>query len=358
MMDDFNARDGAHTAATRRLVDGGLFSEDQLATAAARAKLRADARAANAEVTREDRLAVAAARAGLADEGRVGPTLSQRASESVVKATKGVSQAPVHPKPSQASATMGTSGPPTRSSTGTAQPSRNTVDRVQQPTLSKTTKLCQILMDTSEPEIEAGRRSTGHSISIPPSYDRGNILKSSSKKPATAAASTITTKPRSVSEKARAIARRYPDALSAFDKPTAAAFIEHKLNENTDRIDFDARKEPSTPAQLKTPATPNTHVTKDRGTKSDVAKTAEVDDGFDVVNGNGPSAANGSPLPGPDLIMNQLGVNFSPTLNGFQGWENDYDSDDSEEWDLGGLAEWNWVGEKSAKESSAAKRHA
>lgn len=82
-----------------------------------------------------------------------------------------------------------------------------------------------------------------------------------------------------------------------------------------------------------------------------MAKAVEVEDGFDVLNSKGPSAANGSPLPDPDLSMNQLDVQFSPTLKGFQGWEDDYDSDDSEEWDLGGLAEWKWVGEKSAKEN-------
>ena len=344
LMDDFNARGGAHTAATRRLVDGGLLSEDQLASAAERAKLRADARAANAEVTREDRRAVAAARARLADEGRdrrVIATVSQPASESVVKTTKVVSETL-----SQASSTLGVIKPSTRSSAGTAQPRLSTVDGVEQPALNKTTKLRPILMDKSRPENEAGR-SAGH------------FVKSSSTKSATAAASTTATAPsQSVSEKAQAIAHRYADALSAFDKPTAAMFIAHKLNEDSARMYFDAARKSSTSAQLKTPTTPNTQSTKGLGTKSDAAKTAEVDDGFDMVNGKGPSAANGSPLPNPDLGVNQLDVEFSPTLKGFQGWEDDYDSDDSEEWDLGGLAEWKWVGEKSAKESSAAKRQA
>jgi hypothetical protein len=270
-----------------------------------------------------------------------------------VKAREVVSQAPAHPKPSQASATLDTSKPPTRSSAGTTQSGVRTVDGVRQPTIRR------ILMNKSKPEIEVGR-SAGHSVSTTlPIHDFGQAPKYSSTKPATAAASTTATAPsQSVSEKAQAIAYRYADALSAFDKPTAAMFIANKLNEDSARMYFDAARKSSTPAQLKKPTTPNTQSTKGLGTKSDAAKTAEVDDGFDIVNGKGPSAANGSPLPNPDLGMDQLNEEFSPTLKGFQGWEDDYDSDDSEEWDLGGLAEWKWVGEKSAKESSVAKRQA
>lgn len=319
LIDDSNTRGGAHTAATRRLVDGGLFSEDQLASASARAKLRADARAAIAEVPREDRRAVAAVRARLVDEGRdrrVLATISQPASESVVKAREVVSQAPAHPKPSQASATLDTSKPPTRSSAGTTQSGVRTVDGVRQPTIRR------ILMNKSKPEIEVGR-SAGHSVSTTlPIHDFGQAPKYSSTKPATAAASTTATAPsQSVSEKAQAIAYRYADALSAFDKPTAAMFIANKLNEDSARMYFDAARKSSTPAQLKKPTTPNTQSTKGLGTKSDAAKTAEVDDGFDIVNGKGPSAANGSPLPNPDLGMDQLNEEFSPTLKGFQGWE-------------------------------------
>lgn len=129
-----------------------------------------------------------------------------------------------------------------------------------------------------------------------------------------------------------------------------------QLKQDTRRTGFGAGKKPSTPAQLKTPATPNAQMTKGLGFKPEVAKTAKFDDGFDIVTSKGPSAANGSPLPDPDLIMDQLDMQFSPTLKGFQGWEDEYDSDDSEEWDLGGLAEWKWVGEKSAEETSEAKR--
>ncbi|GAB7332369.1 hypothetical protein MBLNU13_g04189t1 [Cladosporium sp. NU13] len=157
------------------------------------------------------------------------------------------------------------------------------------------------------------------------------------------------------------------ETLSANNAPTSAPRrtaidpasrrpLVDQLKQDTRRTGFGAGKKPSTPAQLKTPATPNAQMTKGLGFKPEVAKTAKFDDGFDIVTSKGPSAANGSPLPDPDLIMDQLDVQFSPTLKGFQGWEDEYDSDDSEEWDLGGLAEWKWVGEKSAEETSEAKR--
>ena len=82
----------------------------------------------------------------------------------------------------------------------------------------------------------------------------------------------------------------------------AAAFVAHQLNQDTGRADFDTGKKPFTPAQLKTPTTLTAHTTKGLGVKPSVAKTAEVDYGFDVVNGEGPSAANGSPISDPDLI--------------------------------------------------------
>jgi hypothetical protein len=305
-------------------------------------------------------------------------------------------------------------------SAGTVQSGFSAADEVQQPLRNN------VVVDLpptgrSKPEVDAGRRSTGHStFSTLPIYDHGNTPKPSPAKPVVAAAPTTSIAPRqSVSEKAKAIAHRYAsaanasrkpaqkvaaqklvqgaeridfvaeketptkstapasattptpsqsvsmkvltilnrygEAISALDDASAVAFVAQKLNQGTVRTVFDAGKEPSTPAQ---PKTSTTQSTKDQAVKSDVLKTAEVDDGFDVVNSKSPSADNGRPLRDPDLIMHQLNVESSPTMKGFHGWEDDYDSDDSEEWDLGGLAEWKWVGEKNAKESSAAKRQA
>lgn len=493
LMDDFNARGGVHTAPARRLVDGGLISEGQLAAAAAaRAKPRADERAVDEEVAHRDRLA--AARAKLAAEGRVVPTVSEQASSSGSHSVKPVSPMPGRPGPARPCVTVGLSMLPTRKlkrcvPAGIVRSGFSTADEVKLPVRNSVVADLSPT-DGSKPEIEAGRRSTGHSIyRTLPIYDLERTPKSSSTKPATAAASTtaIATARQSVSEKAQAIARRYacaaevsskpaqkaatqklaqgadqidPDAekepstkhnavtkvtgttqcravsekvqailsyygeamsalddasvaafvaykleentdhtefgaenepstkltvatkmlpnartqsvdekvqsilrcyaeaMSAFDEASVAASVAHKLKQDTNRADSDAGKKPSSPAQLKTQTTPNTQSPKGVAVKNEVAKTVGVDDGFDVVNSKGPSAANGSPLPDPDLKTGQLDVQFSPTLKGFQGWEDDYDSDDSEEWDLGGLAEWKWVGEKSAKESSAAKRQA
>lgn len=491
-MDDFNARGGAHTAATRRLVDGGLISEYQLPAASARAKPRADERALDREVAHKDRLA--AAREKLASEGRVVATVSQQVSSSGSHAVKPVQPMPVRPGPAQPCITVGPSMLPTRKlkrcvPAGTHHSIVNTTDEVKQPVRNN---VVVELSPTGEarPEIEADRHSTGHSVSRTlPIYALERTLKSSSTKPATVATSTTTTTTpsQSVSEKAQAIALRYAsafkasskpaqkvaahklaqgvkqndfdaekgpstkltaaakttgttpsqsvnvkvqailnyygEAMSALDDASAAAFVAYKLGEDTNHAEFGAENEPSTkltvatktifnaqtqsvnekvqailrrygeamsafdeasvaafvalklkkdthrtgfnagqgaptPIQLKTPATPNAQSPKGLGVKDEVAKTVEVDDGFDVVNSKGPSAANGNPLPDPGLIQDQLDVQFSPTIKGFQGWEDDYDSDDSEEWDLGGLAEWKWVGEKSAKESSTAKRQA
>jgi len=424
MMDDFNARGGAHTASTRRLVDGGFFSEEQIAAAAAaaRAQPRSEECALDGQVAHRDRFA--AARAKLAAEGRVVATVSQQVSGSGPQAVKGIPPRLLRPGPAQPCVTVGPSTLPTRKlkrcvPASTTRSSFNIADQVEQPHHNA---VVVELSPTggSNPEIEAGRRSTGRSVSRTlPIYALEHTPKSSSTKPATAAASTTTTTTpnQSVSEKAQAIALRYAsaakssskpaqklaqgtecidsdagkglstnltaaapktsttpsqsvsakvkailnyygEAMSALDEASAAAFVAHKLKQDTNRTDFNAGKQTSTPAQLKTPTTPKVQSAKGLGVKLGVVKTAEIDDGFDVLNSKGPSAANGSPLPDPDLIKDQLDVQFSPTLKCFQGWEDDYDSDDSEEWDLGGLAEWKWVGEKSAQKSSMAKGQA
>lgn len=431
LMADFNARGGAQTAATRRLVDGASISKGQLAAVAARAKPSADARAFDGELAHKDRLAAARAKlaAKLAAEGRVVATVSQQVSSSGSHVVNGAPPRSVRPGPAQPCITVGPDRLLTRKlercvPAGTVQSGVNTAIRVKQPVHNNA------VIDLSpvgglKPEIEADRRSTGHSVSRAlPIYALERTPKSSSTKPATAAASTTTTTSpsQSVSEKAQAIAHRYASAaksssklvqnaaaeklaqganridfdagqrpstkltaankmtgttpsqsvdvkvqailhrygkaMNALDDTSAAAFIAHKLEQDTRHSGFNAAKETSTSVQLKTPATPNAQSPKGLGVKHEVAKTVDVDDGFDVVNSKGPSAANGSPLPDPDLFTDQLEEKFSPTLKSFQGWEDDYDSDDSEEWDLGGLAEWKWVGEKSAKESSAAKRQA
>lgn len=91
---------------------------------------------------------------------------------------------------------------------------------------------------------------------------------------------------------------------------------------------------------------------------SDIAKLdtdfpSKHDQDFHVVSGKIPSATNGARFADADMVMDQLGEDFSPTLNGTKGWDDDGDEiDDSLEWDMGGLAEWQWVGETSAKASS------
>lgn len=423
---DFNARGGAHTAATRRLLDGGFFSENQLAAAAERASLRADERALDGQVAQEDRLA--AARARLAAKSRVVPAASHQMSSPASHAVKGGLPLPPRPEPAQACITLGPTRLPTRKmetcvSAGTAQSGFSTADDVKQPLRNR---VVVGLSSTggSKAEVEAGRRSTGHSgnIRIHPSYGSAQAPKSPSAKLATAAASTTTIAPshslseiekaqtiaeryasfvkasrkpaqkvaaqklvqgaervdfvaeketptkstaaasattptpsQSVSMKALAILDRCVETISTLDDASVATLVAHKLNQDTGRTNFGAGKEPSTSTQ---PKAPTTQSTKGQAVKSDVLKTAEVDDGFDVVNSKSPSADNGRPLRDPDLIMHQLDVESSPTMKGFHGWEDDYDSDDSEEWDLGGLAEWKWIGEKSAKKSSAAKRQA
>jgi hypothetical protein len=288
---------------------------------------------------------------------------------------------------------------------GTAQLDLSTADGVKQP-VSNTSALRQLLANEPKREVEAGRRCTGYPVlRALPIYGPRQVSKSSSAKSATAAVSTTTTPPsqpvrgrtfdtavyaailadptakedaptpaevlthkldqdsdyidfdagkkhstkltaatktiattpsQSVSKKVQAILRRHGNAMNICDD---ASFVAHKLKEDADRIKLDAGKTPSTPAQLKTPATLKAKSTHVLTTGSDVTKTAEIDDGFDVLTSKGPSAANGSPLPDPDSSLKQLNVEFSPPLKGFQGWEDDYDSDDSEEWDLGGLAE-------------------
>jgi hypothetical protein len=76
---------------------------------------------------------------------------------------------------------------------------------------------------------------------------------------------------------------------------------------------------------------------------------AHSGDEFHLVSGKVPSAVNGSPLH-PDTVMDQLDDDLASTL----GWDDgDDDTDDEAEWDMGGLSEFKWVGEGSAKVKSA-----
>ena len=338
------ARGGAHTAATRRLVDGGFMSDDQFATA--RVTPRANVRSTK-QIIHDERL-VAAMR--LAAKGKIVATEPQRMPNSGVSVTtKGASQEPAQPQPSRVSATLDAFKLPTRpkrdnsmSTTGTDQTKISISNAAKQP-VRNNVAVNPSLADKDKSEIEAGRRSAGHPVTNTlPSNNIGQAAKSFSAKPAAAIAATTTTTPNPpVGEKAEANAHH--DAT-------------HKLAQGTDRIESHAGKTPSTPASPKKPASNLVQSTNNLSIEPNAAKTSEVDSGFDIVNATGPSAANGSPLPDPDLIMDQLDEQFTPTLKGFQGWEDDYDSDDSEEWDLGGLAEWKWVGEKSAKKNAAERQ--
>jgi hypothetical protein len=71
-------------------------------------------------------------------------------------------------------------------------------------------------------------------------------------------------------------------------------------------------------------------------------------DDFHVVSGKVPSAGNGSPLH-PDTVMDQLDDDSASTLSWDDGGD---DTDDEAEWDMGGLSEFKWVGEGSAKVNS------
>lgn len=414
-------RESLYPAETRQILDGADFSENQLAAAAERASLRADERALDGQIAQEHHLAAARARlAARGRVMPTASQQTSRSASHAVKAALRLPPLPepaeacVTLGPSR----LLTRKFETCIPAGTVQSGFSTADEAKQP-LRNSVVVDSFPTGGSKPETEVGRRSTNHSgIKTLPIYDCGNTPKSSSAEPVAAAAPTTSIAPRqSVSEKAQAIAHRYASAANASRKPvqkvaaqklvqgaeridfvaeketpaksTAAAsattptpsqavsmkalaildrcvetistlddasvatFVAHKLNQDTGRTNFSAGKEPPTSAQ---PKAPTTQSTKGQAVKSDVLKTAEVDDGFDVVNSKSPSADNGRPLRDPDLIMHQL--DMESTMKGFQGWEDDYDSDDSEEWDLGGLAEWKWVGEKSAEESSAAKRQA
>ena len=134
---------------------------------------------------------------------------------------------------------------------------------------------------------------------------------------------------------------------------------EMKLDKVMARADVNAGKKTSAPAQLKTPAVDVSKEIVGLGLTLAATKKPDLDEGFDVVDGKGPPAANSSALSNVALTMEKLDKEFSPTLNGLQGWDDDDDeTDDGEEWDMGGLAEWKWVGEKSAKKSKASGRQA
>lgn len=94
---------------------------------------------------------------------------------------------------------------------------------------------------------------------------------------------------------------------------------------------------------------------KPTGNGTAATHEATSDDGFAIVPSNCPSATNGSCLPDPNVVMDELEEEFSSSLESFEGWDDDDASDDDEEWDMGGLAEWKWIGEKSAKVSSPVK---
>jgi hypothetical protein len=318
-----------HISATGRLFDAGIASEDSIAAA----RLRADARVARGDVGRDERLA--AARARLA-KGRVVATVSQYAFDTGVKISKavapGLGPGPVALGPSQITATPSTPRYQTTPKKGGFPATAGTVQ-----TREGVTGVVRQPVRTNGPM--APSVTTRWTFETPT-------------KPATVGTAT-TTPSQSVKDQAHGVAYRYVNANKVSAKPATAT---QKLDKVTTRTDINAEKKSSAPAQLKSSAANVPTGPIGLGLTLNIAKTPELDDGFDVVDGKGPSAANGRTF--PHLIMDQLDQEFSPTLNGLQGWDDDHETDDGEEWDMGGLAEWKWVGEKSAKKSKAAKRQA
>ena len=232
VMDDFNDRCHAHTAAIRRLVDGGFISEGQLAATAVRTKPSADENALDEEVARKDCLATV--RLKLAAGGRVVATVSQQVSSSRSHAVKSVPPMPVRPGPAQPCITVGTSKLKTRKlercvPAGTAHPGFSATNRVKYPA-SNNRFVNLSPAGGLKPENEAAFCSTGHSVSRTlPIYDLGHAHESFSTKFATAAApTTTTTKPNeSVSEKAQAIAHQYASTANASRKPAHKVAIQN-----------------------------------------------------------------------------------------------------------------------------------
>jgi hypothetical protein len=323
---------GGHIHAPRRIFDAGLTSEESIAAA----RLRADARVARGDVGRDDRLAPARARLE-AQGSEVVATVSQYASDTGVKNSNGVTVGPGHagPKLSQGSVTPSTPRLAAQRKIGTSSATHGTIqtgagdaDVVTQPLFSKTVSPSGAIKRDFNPPSKLTAAETAYATSS----QSFKVVKDSADRVA-----------HQFAEAHKDLARRIAIAQN-FDKITSGTNV-------------NAGKKTPAPAQLKTPATDDSKETFGLGLTLDAAKKPEPDDGFDVVDSKGPSAANGSALPNVALIMEKLDKEFSPTLHGLQGWDDDDDeTDDGEEWDMGGLAVWKWVGEKSAKKSKAVGR--
>lgn len=179
-----------------------------------------------------------------------------------------------------------------------------------------------------------------------------NATKSSTK---SAAADPVTKPSLAITTKAKDMAQRF--ARANIDSPVAPAVAAQGTDKGTAHVKVDAGKQALAPK--KAPAVKFPKATDGLDSKLDAAKTAELDDSFDIISDKAvksiPSATNGG-LPNPDDIMDQLDEQFSPTLKSLKDWDLEDDlSDDEDQWDMGGLAPWNWVGEKSAKASKAKK---
>ena len=169
------------------------------------------------------------------------------------------------------------------------------------------------------------------------------------------------TKPRlSIKTQAKDFADRYAKAYALPDSPVAPAVAGQGTDKAPANVKVNAGKQAPSPKKALKPVN-FPKATDGLSSKLDSAKAAELDDSFDIISDKAvssiPSATNGG-IPNPDDIMDQLDEQFSPTLKSLKDWDLDDDSDDDDSWDLGGLAPWNWIGEKSAKASKANKSKA
>lgn len=81
----------------------------------------------------------------------------------------------------------------------------------------------------------------------------------------------------------------------------------------------------------------------------DVIGKAELDDGFAVVQGDGPSSLNGGVC--ADVVLDAAEAAFQPTMKTEKNCDDELDEDEGDERGTGSLEVWKWVGEKPAKVS-------
>lgn len=177
----------------------------------------------------------------------------------------------------------------------------------------------------------------------------------------TAAKATVTKSNTMILQPVTATTAAVPGPRSASKAPITSSSpiatsvpADKKIEKNADtaHMNPDNGKKPAGPKITKEKAIEIAHRLKSIDNVSATAQEAEADDDFALVSRKCPSANNGSRLPDPNVLMDELDEEFNSSLAGLKGWDDDEESDDGEEWDMGGLTEWKWIGEKSAAAAS------